>query len=183
MTERVRGGDGKYLRLLATAEREAHAAELRGRGLSYQKVAETMRADGSASPKYTKADAFHDIEAALKATVSEPAEAARQFELERLDLMHQAALAVLEGHHVTVSNGRIIYLGDQPLPDTGPVLAAIDRMLRISESRRKLLGLDAPVKVDAKITDAMTAEIEDLIEQMANLDAQQAQQDEARRRG
>lgn len=55
--------------------------------------------------------------------------------------------------------------------------------LKAIERRAALLGTNAPVKVDAKITDALAAEIEDLVEQMANLDAQQAQQLLARERG
>lgn len=47
----------------------------------------------------------------------------------------------------------------------------------------RMLGLDAPVKADVKITDAMMAEIEELAEQMHSLDAQQAQQEAAKARG
>lgn len=55
--------------------------------------------------------------------------------------------------------------------------------LKAIERRAALLGTNAPVKVDAKITDALAAEIEDLVEQMAHLDAQQAQQLLAKERG
>jgi hypothetical protein len=34
------------------------------------------------------------------------------------------------------------------LEDDAPVLAAVDRLLRIQERRAKLLGLDAPVRAD-----------------------------------
>lgn len=47
----------------------------------------------------------------------------------------------------------------------------------------KLLGLDATVRVDLKVTDAMMAEVQELVEQMASLDAQQAQQEAAKARG
>lgn len=55
--------------------------------------------------------------------------------------------------------------------------------LKAIERRAALLGTNAPMKIDAKITDAMMAEVEELVEQMANLDAQQAQQALAKERG
>lgn len=43
-------------------------------------------------------------------------------------------------------------------------LAAMDRVLRIMERRAKLLGLDAPTRIDAKVTDAdLESEIERLL--------------------
>jgi hypothetical protein len=47
-----------------------------------------------------------------------------------------------EGHH----------LGGETLADDGPVLQAIDRLIRISERRAKLRGLDAPVTGQAGAT-------------------------------
>jgi hypothetical protein len=38
------------------------------------------------------------------------------------------------------------------LADDAPVLNAVDRLVKISESRRKLLGLDAPAKVQSEGT-------------------------------
>lgn len=82
--------------------------------------------------------------------------------------MYAAAMEVLEREHVTVSNGRVVSLDDgTPLPDDGPVLQAIDRLLRIQERRARLLGLDAPVKRDLTLTDERTARIEALAEELA----------------
>ena len=53
----------------------------------------------------------------------------RELELDRLDKLHRATLAAAAG------------------ADRGTTLAAVDRMLRISERRSKLLGLDTPVEV------------------------------------
>lgn len=87
--------------------------------------------------------------------------------LVRLDGLEAAARQVLEREHITVNNGRIIVLGDAPLPDDGPVLAAIDRLIKVedarqrnSESRRKLLGLDAPAKYDAQVTEVTQQDLE-----------------------
>jgi hypothetical protein len=92
------------------------------------------------------------VERVLAETVQEPADDLRQMELDRLDALAQRVWAVLETQHVTVSNGRIVYLGNEPLADDAPVLNAVDRLVKISESRRKLLGLDAPAKVQSEGT-------------------------------
>lgn len=148
--ERARGGDGKYVRTLDGAEREAEAARLRSRGHTYQHIAEQLGFSN-------KGTAYHAVQRALAEVVAEPAAEAVQFELDRLDQLHRAALAVMEAEHITVNNGKVIELHGQPLPDDGPVLAAIDRLVRISESRRKLLGLDSPVKT--QISGGLTYEV------------------------
>jgi hypothetical protein len=88
-------------------------------------------------------------------------------ELLRLDELEARAREVLDRHHITVNNGRVINVDGQPLQDDGPVLAAIDRLLKIedarrknNESQRKLLGLDAPTKVDAQVTEVTQQDIE-----------------------
>lgn len=88
-------------------------------------------------------------------------------ELLRLDDLEGRARQVLDRHHVTVNNGRVITIGDEPLQDDGPVLAAIDRLIKIedarrrnNESQRRLLGLDAPTRVDAQVTEVTQQDIE-----------------------
>jgi hypothetical protein len=67
---------------------------------------------------------------------------------------------VLERNHVTVSHGRIIRgENEEPLLDDGPVLTAIDRLLKIQERRAKLLGLDAPARHEVVTLDALDTEI------------------------
>jgi hypothetical protein len=74
-----------------------------------------------------------------------------QYELDRLDHMQQAVLAVLQQPWTAVvapgPNGVQTYV----IPDDRKILGAVDRLIRISESRRKLCGLDAPVKVQADV--------------------------------
>jgi len=157
-----RGGDGRFTRSPDTAERDAEAARLRARGQSYRAIGEALGiSQGSA----------HDaVQRALRATVAEAAADARALELERLDALYEAAMAVLEREHVTVSNGKVIRLNGEPLPDDAPVLAAIDRLLRVSESRRKLLGLDAPARLKAEVSADRTARILDLAAQLSGDD-------------
>lgn len=78
---------------------------------------------------------------------------ARLLELERLDELQHRAWKVLDDAHVTISGGKIVtQVGadgkETPLADDGPVLHAIDRLLRISERRARLIGMDMPTRVE-----------------------------------
>ncbi|MGW3144848.1 hypothetical protein ACWDG1_09235 [Streptomyces sp. NPDC001177] len=75
--------------------------------------------------------------------------------LERLHNMEESVQTVMAKKHITVNQGKVIYIGDEPLEDDTFILAAVDRLNRIEEQRRKtsesirqLLGLDEPVKVE-----------------------------------
>ncbi|HZB28950.1 MAG TPA: hypothetical protein VE465_02170 [Streptosporangiaceae bacterium] len=166
-TALTRDGRGRFTRSLATAKRDAEAARLRSRGLSYRAIAAELGMEA--------ASAHEAVQRALKATVAEPAADVRQLELERLDTMHNAALAVLEREHVVVSGSKIVYrvveyatdgagniLLDEdghpkaariePLKDDAPVLRAVETLLKIQARRAALLGLDAPVKAETGVT-------------------------------
>eukprot|EP00918_Siedleckia_nematoides_P107127 GHVU01233574.1.p2 GENE.GHVU01233574.1~~GHVU01233574.1.p2 ORF type:complete len:186 (+),score=40.33 GHVU01233574.1:527-1084(+) len=89
-------------------------------------------------------------------------------ELERLDAAQQVVVAVLEANHMLVSDGRVVTVDGSPLPDSGPVLAAVRELRMISESRRKLLGLDAPAKATVTHANAdVDAAVEELAREMA----------------
>ena len=57
---------------------------------------------------------------------------------------------IAERFHVAISNGRVVYQGENPVKDDGPALQAIDRLLKIQERRARLIGLDAPVKHEVR---------------------------------
>jgi predicted transcriptional regulator len=131
---------GKYDRDPRTAERDAEAAELRSRSLTYSQIAARLG--------ISKAEAHRAVARVLAETVAEAGEHARALELQKLDRAEAAVLAVLERSHVTVSHGRIIRdENEDPLLDDGPILQAAGMLARLSESRRKLIGLDAPAQV------------------------------------
>jgi hypothetical protein len=152
-----RGHHGKYDRSPDTAVKQAEAMELRGLGHSYQAIATEMG--------ITKSYAHELVTGGLAATIAEPAEQLRTLELQRLDdeLLRLAGLEatvhkVLEKKHLVVSHGQIVRKDGEPLEDDAPALAAIDRLLRIDEQRRrngverrKLLGLDAAQKVEQQV--------------------------------
>lgn len=175
---RIHGGNGQFVKSADTAERDAEACRLRTRGLSYREIAAALGYDGEGS-------AYNAVKRSLNATLAEPAEEVRKTELQRLDDLYRAALAVLERMHVTVSNGRVVqhrvagtgtwdaeagrWVDAEwvDLADDAPVLAAIDRLLKIQERRARLLGLDAPVKHEVRNVDALDAEIEHLVARLA----------------
>ncbi|MFD3827703.1 hypothetical protein [Streptomyces sp. NPDC058621] len=156
---KVRDGHNRFTATVDAAEKRALAARLRAKGWSYQRIAEEVGYE-------SKGSAWNAVQQVLKETVQEAGDELRTLEAERLDRMSEAAWAVLERQHVVVSNGRVVDLDGTPLPDDAPVLQAIDRLLRISESRRKLVGLDAPSKVSVE-ADQIGSEIAQILDRIA----------------
>lgn len=158
-----RGGDGKFVSNPDAVARDAQACRLRRDGYTYEQIASELGYAG-------RGEAYNGVQRALLAIVQEPAEELRTLEIERLDYMYFKVLEVLHRQHFTVQNGKIVTLYGQPLPDDSPVLAAVDRLLRIQERRAKLLGLDAPKQIEIITLDAIQAEIRRLEESMAARD-------------
>lgn len=100
-------------------ERMAKALELRRQGMGLADIAKELGFKDASGVYYA-------IQRALKKIIQEPAEAVRKLELERLDKM---------------------LLGLWPQATKGQ-WQAVDRVLSIMERRAKLLGLDAPTKID-----------------------------------
>lgn len=137
----ARGGNGRYVRTPQTAERDRHAAELRAEGWKLDDIATELGFS-------TRSNALAAIRRALRDIVRGPAEQLLAMEAERLDTLYEEALNVLQRDHVMVSHGKVIKGDDgKPMLDDGPKLAAIDRLVRVRESYRRLLGLDQPAKV------------------------------------
>lgn len=105
----------------AALDRRVKALELRKRGKSYRTI--------GAALEISEAQAHRDVQqamAALRELEQTTAEEYRTMELERLDLALQALLPKLNAGNVE----------------------AVNAWVRISESRRKLLGLDAPAALN-----------------------------------
>lgn len=103
--------------------------------------------------------------AALKDIIVDNVDDFRKLEMARLDKLHVKAMQVLEAFHPLVNSGVVVRdnledadgnplvdettgeLKTYRLQDQGPLLAAIDRVLKVSERRARLLGLDTPTKV------------------------------------
>lgn len=154
-----RSPKGARERTITTAERDAQAARLRAQHLTYDDIAAQL---GYSS----RGHAYQAVQRALIAAVREPAEELRQIELDRLDALARTCQDVLARHHVVVSHGKVVAGSDgTPLADDGPVMQAVDRLLKIQERRAKLLGLDTPVKADVTVhqVDARDAELLEMI--------------------
>lgn len=165
IASRTRDGKGRYDRDLNTAQRDAEAARLRSRSLSYAQIAEQLG--------ISKTSAYEAVQRVLAETIQEAAAEVRQFELQKLDAAERIVLEVMEKEHLTVSNGRIIQkriewerdeAGEivmdgngkpigiyEDLMDDAPKLAAVGQYLRIQQRRAALLGLDAPVKAQTGV--------------------------------
>jgi len=115
-------------------ERARQALELRRAGVHYDEIARQLG-------YRTASGAYEAIRSAMRRTLQEPADELRKLECERLD----AALAAI-----------------WPLVQQGD-LAAIDRMLRISQRRSELLGLDAPRAVSATIEMQLADELQAIL--------------------
>lgn len=160
-TQRPRnGGSGKFVKSAVSAERAAEAAKLRTTGLSWDDIAKALGfADGSG--------AYRAAQQAMRA-IAEPAQELRAIELARLDFALRMAWQAMTAEHITVQQGRVVTdpVTGLPLRDWGPVLAAIDRVVKLGERRAKLLGLDAPTKIEAITVDQIEAAINQLADEL-----------------
>lgn len=138
------------------AARRERAVALRSQGQTWQAIADTMGYSDRAA-------AHKDVTRALEATrtqLAETTEHHRALALERLDALSRAAVAVLERAHVVVSHGRIITDDEgEPLRDDGPELAAVKTLIDIEQRRARLLGLDAPQKLDTTMAGSVRYEV------------------------
>jgi hypothetical protein len=142
------------VRRAQVAERRTRCIELRAEGKSWQQIADEL---GYKSRGAACQDARRALEDRLKRE-DVAVDGLRTIELEQLDALQRKAWEVLERPHLTVSNGKVVRVRNEStgqeitLRDDGPTLAAIDRLLRISERRARLLGMDGALKVEAEGT-------------------------------
>jgi hypothetical protein len=163
---------------VAAADLDGRCTDLRRAGLSYRQIGRQL----SISP----ANAHKRVMRTLDRTRREPGDGLRELELERLDHLQVEATRVLAGRHVVIQAGKVVVDTDTGLPftDHGPTLAAIRALVQVQESRRQLLGLDAPARIDARVLtiDQIDARIGELQAQLGAEDpdyyaSQQRQRD------
>ncbi len=131
---------GRWAKSLESAERDAEAARLWGRGWTYEKISDHLDYGD-------KANAWRAVRAALKAAQSEGVEEARKAQIALIDEMIRHALDVAETDHVMVSHGKIIKDDDgNPLFDDGPRLAAIGRVEQLIARKAALTGTAMPTR-------------------------------------
>lgn len=78
----------------------------------------------------------------------------RKKELFQLDVMEERMLEIIKRRDVKVSaSGKIVFGEDGALPDDAQSMAAAQNLLKIQDRRAKLLGLDAPTRIDTTVND------------------------------
>jgi hypothetical protein len=156
---------------VAAADLDARCLDLRRSGVTYRQIAAQLG--------ISAANAHKRVTRALDRTRREPAAGLRELELGRLDALQAALTTVLRRQHVTISAGKVVLDTDgQPYLDDGPVVAAAQALVRVQESRRKLLGLDEPARADvtARIHGELYS-LDSLDRQLERLNAELAEQD------
>ena len=155
----------------AVAERRKKAIALKLAGLDPQAIADQL----GYPDRHT---VCQDIRRALEANIVEQKasrEQLREMELMRLDQLTVEVFRVLKArHYVVTQSGRIVDdpRTGAPMTDDGPVLHAVDRLLKIQDRRAKLLGIDSPQRVEVLSLDAIDAAIADRNAQLAAADAE-----------
>lgn len=172
MTERTRR---RNTRAIALAARRQRVLDLRCDGLTLREIA----AEVGVSHETVR----EDIAAALSELHAEQvqqAERLQTIELRRLDRIERKL-------HQALVQQRAVVVAVEPIthPETGMQtgererkemretvdLAVVGRLLEVSDRRRKLLGIDAPVKVEHSGTDAALGQLDQLTtDELAQLD-------------
>jgi transposase len=119
-------------------ERRRAAVKLAVDGYTYAEIAEQL---GYSSAQHAHKDVKAGLAPAIKAR-QEAAEELIQVQTARLERMYRDARAIYEE-----------FKADDEYSDKADQrLAAMDRMLKVGESLRKLVGADAPAKTETKTT-------------------------------
>lgn len=142
-----RSGSSPEVRATVAARR-ARAIELRLSGRTYRQIADDL---GYKTPAAVHTDVTRALEANSK-ELAERADVLREIELERLDAMLREANAIMASRHPLIDRGAQVLVDGQPVWDDRPRLMAMEKILRIEESRRRLLGLDAPTQIGGEMT-------------------------------
>lgn len=149
-SQRPRDGRGRWIRTQEGRERDLLALEMRSAGRTWQVIADTLGyADTS--------NAQRGVHTILNETQAPSVNAARAEMVAQIDHLHDQAMKVLEARHLKVNNGELVQVPDDngelhPLEDDAPVLRAIDTINQLMTRKARLLGLDAPAKIQAEVS-------------------------------
>jgi len=151
---------------LEVIERDARAADLYRRGLTYRQIAAEV---GFRSPQSAGDAIRRHARATAAASLGGPD--AIQVMLDRLQDYRRLAWRVATArHYVTTQAGKVATGPDgAPLVDDDPILRALDRLLRLDQEESKLRDLYAPAKsrVEVITEDVIDAECAQLVQEIA----------------
>lgn len=133
-------GNQRFVKDERRAQRDAEAARLRAAGRTYQQIADELG-------YCDRGEAWRGVQRCARVVRQDAGEQLITVEAAELDQLYTEALAVLQRDHIHVSNGRVVrHENGDPVLDDGPKLAAIDRLVKVRESYRRLFGLDQPAR-------------------------------------
>jgi hypothetical protein len=156
------------------AARRAKLVEYRRKKIPYGQFYEEL---GYSSVNEARKDFTRALEESIAAQHGS-VEVYREEQLHELEFLAEEAHRVLATtHYVVTPSGKIALDPEtqQPLIDHGPILAAIDRLVKILDRVAKLRGLDAPARLEVLTIDAIDAAIADLNAKLAAVDAEAAE--------
>lgn len=157
--EQLRDGNNRFTPNVEDAKLRAEAARLRAKGWTYARIADHLGYSDRASVS-------NAVKQVLAETAQDAGDEFRNLKREQLRMLTEATYEILERQHIQVSNGRVVFLNEEPLQDPGPALAALNLLLKINESERKLEGADEPARVSVE-AQQIGAEIANILEQLS----------------
>jgi hypothetical protein len=145
-----RAGKGRFVRTPESQARDARAAELRGEGLTYRAIAQELGYADASNAHRAVAQALRDIAAPS-------VEKLRRAEGDRLELVAQRLMEILEAPGAPVTAGKdgdVLYDPETKtvVRDTAATLNAARTIIAASARLSALFGLDEPVRTDVNST-------------------------------
>jgi len=136
---------GKYIRTPEQIAKDRRAAELRSLGYTYPMIADRM--------EVTKSAAYKMVARAVSEIPTEGAEMVRKIELEKIDQLERYYQSVIQRPPYKVgNNGKVVNGPDgQPMIDEGARMDAANGILKAQAARARLLGLNAPTRIQEEI--------------------------------
>jgi hypothetical protein len=145
MTDMTRDHRGRASRTPAQIESDHQAAQWKSQGLTYQQIGDRLG--------ITRQAAHVAVQRALADIPRMATEELRTLELEKLENLERRLIYIInQQSYKTSASGRVIEYEGKPVLDTTPQIQAIGAALKVIDKRAKLLGLDAPTKVETEIT-------------------------------
>lgn len=129
---------------VAARMRRLDAIQLRIEGCTFEEIADQLGYAHRTEARKAVIDGLRQRMLDRK----EFADALIQLELERYESMERVVHEILAKRHLVINNGEVVTVDGQQVVNDAPALACLDRLLKISEARRRMLGMDAPVKTD-----------------------------------
>jgi DNA-binding Lrp family transcriptional regulator len=146
-----RGADGEFEHSIENARLDTEAAELRSKGWGYQRIADHLGVSVSTAHNRVR-----------RAIARVPVQTVTEWRSEELVLLESAMkrmLLIMRTDYPVVRAGAIVKGRFDPRPN----IQAAEELRRLSESRRKLLGTDAPAKIDVTVDDKLGRDIDELL--------------------